>query len=86
MKAGENQTKAAAREGGRIENSQTENPKRSQRAQMNTNRENRTQPEFEQGNGGRIRMQLNKIDPDFCKNQTEIKLESINYKKFETQS
>ena len=37
------------------------------RTQMNTNKENRTQPEFEQGTGGRIRLQLNKIDPEFCK-------------------
>ena len=30
------------------------------------------------------RTKLNAVNPDFCRNQTEIELESSNYKQFET--
>ena len=91
IEARQNQTKAAAREGGRIENSQTENPKmqpsKSNRSSTNPDQQHqfatiRTTATGERGN----RTKSNAINPDFCRNQTKIELESINYKKFETQS
>ena len=40
----------------------------------------RTTATGERGN----RTKSNAINPDFCRNQTKIELESINYKKFES--
>ena len=61
-------------------NSQTVNPKRSQRVQMN----NHPNPEAQHQSKSREIANSTQTHEFFCRNQIEIELESINYKKFES--
>ena len=62
------------------QNSQTMSPKRSQRVQMN----NHPNPEAQHQSKNREIANSTQTHEFFCRNQTEIELESINYKKFKS--